>query len=178
MNLKYNQDHWKWNEGVKLNEHYNHAKFDIYQIYSVRENRHVKVFALSSKNTNTDRYIHSHFSGKSKTPKENLTSLSLTAFWHALLCWFSHSKCNKLYTSLLEVSKMVESSVRLDKALRHSSSHLQPERFFEILNSHSTLQEEEVHHFFTDFHHIWWTDSCYYVWWLCVSAQLMQCCPS
>ena len=34
-----------WYEFVKLNEQYYHAKFDIHHIYSVRENRNVKVFA-------------------------------------------------------------------------------------------------------------------------------------
>ena len=32
------------NELVKLNEWYNHAKFDTYRIYRVRENRNVNVF--------------------------------------------------------------------------------------------------------------------------------------
>ena len=45
MTLKYNQGHWKWDDWIKLNEYYPYAKFDIYYIYSVRENRNVKVFA-------------------------------------------------------------------------------------------------------------------------------------
>ena len=47
VTLKYNQVHWKRYEWAKLNKHYNHAKFDIYYIYSVRENRNVKVFATT-----------------------------------------------------------------------------------------------------------------------------------
>ena len=43
--LKYSQGHWKPYEQVKLNEYYLHAKFDIYHIYSVRENCNIKVFA-------------------------------------------------------------------------------------------------------------------------------------
>ena len=34
-----------WYEWVKFNEYYHHAKFDTGHIYSVRENRNVKVFA-------------------------------------------------------------------------------------------------------------------------------------
>ena len=32
VTLNYNQGHRKWYECVKLNEHYHHAKFDIYNI--------------------------------------------------------------------------------------------------------------------------------------------------
>ena len=34
-----------WYEQVELNKLYHQAKFDIYHIYSVQENRNVKVFA-------------------------------------------------------------------------------------------------------------------------------------
>ena len=44
VTLKYNQGHWKWYAWVKLNEYYHHAKFDIYHVYSVWENRNIKVF--------------------------------------------------------------------------------------------------------------------------------------
>ena len=44
MTLKYKQDHWTC-EQVKLSENYHHAKFDICHIYSVRENRNIKVSA-------------------------------------------------------------------------------------------------------------------------------------
>ena len=43
--LKYNQGHWKLYEWAKINEYYHHKKFDDNHIYSVRENRNVKVFA-------------------------------------------------------------------------------------------------------------------------------------
>ena len=39
LTLKYNQGHWKW-----YSEYYNHEKFEIYHIYSARENRNVNVF--------------------------------------------------------------------------------------------------------------------------------------
>ena len=45
VTLKYNQGHWKWYEWIKLSKYYHHAKFDSYYVYSVRENRNVKVFA-------------------------------------------------------------------------------------------------------------------------------------
>ena len=43
MTVKYNQGQWKWYEWIKLNDSYNHAKFDIYHIYSVWENSNAKV---------------------------------------------------------------------------------------------------------------------------------------
>ena len=43
VTLKYNQDHWKWYEWVKLSEYYHRTKSDIYHIYSVQEN-YVKSF--------------------------------------------------------------------------------------------------------------------------------------
>ena len=42
MTLKFNQDHWKRYEQVKLNEYCLHAKFYIYHIHSVQENHNVK----------------------------------------------------------------------------------------------------------------------------------------
>ena len=61
MTLKYNQGHWKWYESVKLNDYYHHAKFDIYHMYSVRENCNVKLFAKYGQSAagrlNTDHYI-------------------------------------------------------------------------------------------------------------------------
>ena len=39
MTLKYNQNHWKWYEWVKLNEYY------FYHIDSTQENHNIKVFA-------------------------------------------------------------------------------------------------------------------------------------
>ena len=64
VTLKYNQGHWKWYEYVKLNEYYNYAKFAIYHIYGVRENRNVKVFATyghSASRPNTDHYMDTFF---------------------------------------------------------------------------------------------------------------------
>ena len=55
----------------KLNEYYHHIKFDIFHVYSVRENRNVKAFATYEQSagqlasgTNTDHYIDSHISCK------------------------------------------------------------------------------------------------------------------
>ena len=65
MTLKYGQGHWK----VKLSEVYHPAKFDIYHIDSVRENRSVIVFFHDVQSAGrpairatTDHYIDSHFS--------------------------------------------------------------------------------------------------------------------
>ena len=44
VTLKYDWGHWKWNEQVKLNEQYRHAKFDIDHIYGIWENPNVRVF--------------------------------------------------------------------------------------------------------------------------------------
>ena len=49
--MKHNQGHWKWYEWVKMNNYYYHAKFDIYHIYSVRENQNFKVFATYGHST-------------------------------------------------------------------------------------------------------------------------------
>ena len=69
VTLKYNQGHRKWYEWVTLNEYYHHAKLDMYRIYSVRENRTVKVFATYGHTAgrpagqpNFDHYIDSQFS--------------------------------------------------------------------------------------------------------------------
>ena len=43
VTLKYNQGHRKWYEWVKLNKYYHHEKFDIYHVYSVWENRNIKL---------------------------------------------------------------------------------------------------------------------------------------
>ena len=62
--LKYNQGQWKWYEWVKLNEYYHYAKFVLYHIYSVRENRNINIFAThgySAGRPNTDHYINPHF---------------------------------------------------------------------------------------------------------------------
>ena len=70
VTLKYNQGHRKWYEWVKVSEYYYQAKFEIYHVYSFRENRNVKVFATcgqSAGQSNTDHYIDSHFSCESKT---------------------------------------------------------------------------------------------------------------
>ena len=76
MTLKYNQGHWKWYEWVKRNEYYHHAKFDIYYIiYSVRENRNVKISTHTDTRPagrpNTDHYIDSHFSCEWKNENQN-----------------------------------------------------------------------------------------------------------
>ena len=44
LTLKYNHGNWKWYDWVKLNEYRHPAYFDVYDFYSVRENRNVKVF--------------------------------------------------------------------------------------------------------------------------------------
>ena len=67
MTLEYNLGHRKLYEWVKLNEYYHHAKFDIFHIYSVRENCNIKVFDTYTHladQPNTDHYIdsQSHFS--------------------------------------------------------------------------------------------------------------------
>ena len=65
VTLKLNQDHLRWYEWVfKLNEYYHYSKFDIYHIYSVRENRNIKVFAAyghAAGRPDTGHYIESHF---------------------------------------------------------------------------------------------------------------------
>ena len=45
MTFKYNPGHRTWYKWAKLIEYYQHAKFDTYRVYSVRENRKVNVFA-------------------------------------------------------------------------------------------------------------------------------------
>ena len=59
MTLKYNQGDWKWYEWDKLNEYYPHAKFDIYHVYTVQENRSFQVSAMyghTASLPNTDHY--------------------------------------------------------------------------------------------------------------------------
>ena len=67
--MTYNQGHRKLYEWVKLNEDYQHAKFDISHIYSVRENSNVKVCATYGQSAGrpiTGHYKDSHFSCESK----------------------------------------------------------------------------------------------------------------
>ena len=48
MTLKCGFDHWKWYEQAELNEWYHHAKFNIYLIHGVQENRNDKVFSTGT----------------------------------------------------------------------------------------------------------------------------------
>ena len=96
-----------WYKEVKLNEYYHHAKFDMCHIYSVRENRNVKVFARQTTTwpDHTDSYIDSHFSCESskvnqtrfkattKTKKSSLFSITWqTLFFLPNLTLFIHGQ--------------------------------------------------------------------------------------
>ena len=118
MTLKCNQGHWKWYEWVQLNEHYHHTKFDIYLIYTVQENRNVKVstiYRLSACLPDIDHHIKSHFSCELKkkkyiytykspypnevtTPRREQNYAVLPWHYHVLVIQNHHSSRSKMRT--------------------------------------------------------------------------------
>ena len=68
----------KYNQGLKLNEYYPHAKFDIYHIYGVLENRKSKVLPhMDTRQAGlTLMDIDSHFSCESKKEKKRKTEIN------------------------------------------------------------------------------------------------------
>lgn len=65
----------------KYNEYCHHAKFAIYQIYSVRDNRNVErfpVYGHPAGRNNGDHFIDSEFSCESKMKEQKLTFITLT----------------------------------------------------------------------------------------------------
>ena len=79
-----------WYERVELNKLYHQAKFDIYHIYSVRENRNVNVLAMRDiqpcGRSNTNQYKDSLFSCESKVTE--LFQAKFTGGKLAALCAF------------------------------------------------------------------------------------------